>query len=161
MLKVRKFLPVLFFAWLPYADAATQASAGAVADSSAGDEASPRLPAEALAEIALALIAIVVLICVIGWLVKRFSGLSPHRSQFLKTIAVMPLGSRERIAVIEVGQRQIVVGITPSQITTLLELDKPLDIPPAGGEFARKLQSLLHRDQNEVTGEAHGVQKQP
>lgn len=136
----------------PAATTSNSASAGALATG---------LPGNPIAEILLALIGILALICVIAWLVKRFSGLNPHGSQHLKTIAVMPLGSRERIAVLQIGERQIVVGITPSHITTLLELDKPLDIPAPRGEFARKLQSLMHRDQDDAKGEANGVQKQP
>jgi len=138
-----------------------QEPTAATRNSVSGEALSTGLPGNPIAEIVLALIGILLLICVIGWLVKRFSGLAPHASQHLKTIAVMPLGSRERIAVIQIGERQIVVGITPSQITTLLELDKPLDIPASGGEFARKLQSLMHRDQDDAKGEANGVRKQP
>ena len=113
-----------------------------------------------IVEIVLALIAILLLIWGIAWFVKRFTGIGPQGGQHIKTIAVMPVGTRERIAVIEIGGRQIVVGITPQQITTLLELDQPLDISPSGGEFARKLQTLLNRNENEAKGEANSVQKQ-
>lgn len=120
---------------------------------------SSMLPGEQIIDIALALLAILALIGVIAWLAKRFSGMSAQSSHHIKTIAVMPLGARERIAVVQIGERQIVVGITPTQITTLLELDQPLDASASGGEFARKLQSLLHRQQNEAIGEVNGVHK--
>ncbi len=102
------------------------------------------------------LILVVLLIFGVAWFVKRFSGLGPQGSQHIKTLAVLPVGTRERIAVLQIGDRQIVVGITPNQISTLLELDKPLEFSQADGEFARKLQSLLHRSQNDAKGDING-----
>jgi flagellar protein FliO/FliZ len=121
---------------------------------------STAVPAGQIVDIVLALVAILLLIAGIAWFVKRFMGVGPQGSQHIRTIAVMPVGNRERIAVVQIGTRQIVVGITPNQITNLLELDQPLDISPSGGEFARKLQTLLNRNESEAKGEANGVQKQ-
>ncbi|WP_020410463.1 flagellar biosynthetic protein FliO [Hahella ganghwensis] len=105
-----------------------------------------------------ALILVVLMILGIAWFSKRFTGLTPQNNQNLKTVAVLPVGSRERIALVQVGDRQILVGITPQQISTLYVLDEPLDLSQPGGEFARKLQSLLRRNENEAEGEANGTQ---
>ena len=109
-------------------------------------------------EVVGALIIVVLAILGVAWFSKRFTGLTPHQHQGLKTVAVLPVGTRERIALVQVGERQILVGITPQQISTLLVLDEPLDFSQSGGEFARKLQSLLRRNENEAEGEANGTQ---
>ncbi len=109
-------------------------------------------------EVVGALIIVVLAILGVAWFSKRFTGLTPHNHQGLKTVAVLPVGTRERIALVQVGERQLLVGITPQQISTLLVLDEPLDMSPSGGEFARKLQSLLRRNENEAEGEANGAQ---
>ncbi|TNC91015.1 MAG: hypothetical protein CSH36_11460 [Thalassolituus sp.] len=46
----------------------------------------------------------------------------------LKMLAVLPLGTKEKIAVIQAGDQQLVVGITAHQITTLATLDTPLEV---------------------------------
>ena len=139
---------------------------GAAALAEDGKESNPTAQPGSIAmegqiiEIVLALIAILLLIWGIAWFVRRYTGIGPQGGQHIKTIAVMPVGTRERIAVVEIGGRQIVVGITPNQINKLLELDQPLNVSAPGGEFARKLQTLLHRNENDAKGEASRVQKQ-
>ncbi len=96
---------------------------------------------------------VVVLILGIGWTLKRMGGVSAGSSRQLKMIAAIPVGTRERIAVIEVGGRQILVGITAQNITRLMELPEPLEETRVEGEFARNLQSLLRRQENDAKGE--------
>jgi len=109
-------------------------------------------------EVVGALIIVVLAILGVAWFSKRFTGLTPHQHQALKTVTMLSVGSRERIALVQVGERQILVGITPQHISTLLVLDEPLDFSQSGGEFARKLQSFLRRNENEAEGKGNGTQ---
>lgn len=71
------------------------------------------------------LIAVVLLILLLAWLVKRFNpqlGASPH----FKVIRSMPLGSRERLLIIELDNKQHLLGVTPHSINYLYQLDNPL-----------------------------------
>ena len=104
-------------------------------------------------QVVVALLAVVVLILVVAWFVRRFSGLGSTSGKPLRMLAALSVGNRERIAVIDVGGRQILVGITSQQISSLMKLDEPLDISRGDGEFARNLQTLLRRSQNDVKGE--------
>lgn len=104
-------------------------------------------------QLVFALGLVVALIVVIGWSVRRMSGVNAGPSRQLKMIAAIPVGTRERIAVIEVGSRQILVGITSQQITPLMELPEPLATTGGESEFARNLQSLLRRSSNDAKGE--------
>jgi len=46
----------------------------------------------------------------------------------LKTVAVLPLGMKEKIALIQVGDQQMVVGVTAQQINCLMTLEQPLSV---------------------------------
>ena len=71
----------------------------------------------------------------------------------IKVVAAMSLGGRDHIALISVGQKQMLLGISPGRIATLHVFEEPLeDIVLAGSagqsqnpssEFAKKLQGLL------------------
>lgn len=104
-------------------------------------------------QVLLALLAVVVLIFVVAWFMRRFTGLTGGAGKQLRIVAAISVGNRERIAVVEVGGRQILVGITSQQISSLMKLDEPLDTKREEGEFARNLQSLLRRSHNDVKGE--------
>ncbi|WP_431688328.1 flagellar biosynthetic protein FliO [Hahella sp. NBU794] len=129
----------------------------------AAEEAAAKKPvagveAGQLLQVGGALVLVLALIGGAAWMMRRFTGLAPQQHQHLKMLAVLPVGTRERIALLQVGDRQIIVGITQHQITNLLTLDEPLELSPHSGEFARKLQSLLRRTENEAKGEANGAQ---
>mgnify|MGYP005850685699 CR=1 FL=1 len=100
-----------------------------------------------LATMGIGLLVVVALIFGCAWLVKRMSGLTGMNAGTIKVVAVMGLGARERIALIDVAGTQILVGITPSAIRTLHVFDEPVVSPgqEVSGDFARKLQGLIGR----------------
>lgn len=104
-------------------------------------------------QVAIALVVVLLLIVGTGWLMRRLSVMGPGgSSRQLRVVASLAVGTRERLAVIEVGSRQILVGITPQQISTLLVLEEPLDQKGGDGDFARSLQALLRRSPEDVKG---------
>lgn len=71
------------------------------------------------------LIAVVLLILVLAWLVKRFNpqlGASTH----FKIVQSMPLGTRERLLVVEIDDKHHLLGVTPHSINYLYQLENPL-----------------------------------
>ncbi len=77
------------------------------------------------------LLLIIALIVVLAWLVHKtrvLGGLpgAAGKAQSLRLVATLPLGMKEKIAVVQAGEKQLVVGITARQITLLTELDEPL-----------------------------------
>lgn len=92
------------------------------------------------------LLVVVGLILALGWAVRRFTGLAGNRNGLLKIRAVLPVGARERIVLVEAGGKQLLVGITAQTINTLHVFEQPLvEVQPADGEFAEKLKEWLHR----------------
>ena len=91
------------------------------------------------------LLAVVAIIYGCAWLIRRMGGMTGMNNNAIKVVSVLAIGARERIALVEVGQQRILLGITPSTIRTLHVFDQPVvDAGNAGSsDFARKLQSMI------------------
>lgn len=59
-------------------------------------------------------------------LLRFLHSLKQRRSGLLRLIGELSVGRRERIAVVQVGQKFIVVGVTSTQVTRLAEYDSLL-----------------------------------
>ncbi|MBS3805759.1 MAG: flagellar biosynthetic protein FliO [Oleiphilaceae bacterium] len=100
-----------------------------------------------LVTLGLGLLAVIAIIFGCAWIVRRMTGMGGVNNQAIKVVSVMALGARERIALIEVGGTQILVGITASAIRTLHVFDEPVVTPSEGGDsdFSRRLQGMIGR----------------
>ena len=109
------------------------------------------MSAGAMVEMLLWLAVVVAFILVCAWAYRRLSGGMLSVSGAIRVRSVISVGNRERIALIEVGDKQLLVGVCPGQINTLHVFDEPV-LPAQGegepGAFASKLQSLLNKDVN-------------
>ena len=81
-----------------------------------------------LGQALLAFLLIVIAIPVALVMLRRFRMFHPAGGQVIRLSGGIALGPRERIAVVEVGGRWLVVGITAQSINLLATLDSP----PAG-----------------------------
>lgn len=87
------------------------------------------------------------------WVLKRAQALRPARDGALQLVAGLALGPRERVAIVNVGDRSLVIGITAQSITHLATLDAQIavDDPGADGQgkplapFAQLLASRLRK----------------
>lgn len=90
------------------------------------------------------LLFIVAFIFFLAWLLQKTNVLrGMNQTQSLKTVAVLSIGMKEKIAVIQVGEQQLLVGITAHTITPLMTLTEPLDsaapvAPTAFSELLKK-----------------------
>ena len=101
-----------------------------------------------LVNVTLALMGIIGLIFAISWFVRRFSQGGFAASSTIKILAAMPLGTRERIVLIDAGGQQLLVGITATNINTLHVFETPIVIDNAAGtqsDFSRKLMAVLQQ----------------
>lgn len=105
-----------------------------------------------LASVAVALVFIVGLILALGWFLRRFNQGGLFQNSAIKIIASLPLGTRERLAVVDVGGQQLLLGITATQITTLHVFNEPIIAPgensPAASDFGKKLMAILQQKNN-------------
>lgn len=93
---------------------------------------------------------LLVLACVVlvAWLLKRTNSFHTAANSKLKVIAGIPLGSRERAVLVQIGDEQILLGVTPQQINTLHKLETPLSVANSNGissDFAGKLRKIMQQ----------------
>ncbi|MCU0940887.1 MAG: flagellar biosynthetic protein FliO [Burkholderiaceae bacterium] len=117
------------------------APATALAQVAAAPAAAPAAPAgPSLLPMLLVLVFVLALIPASIWLLKRLGGGSPATAAGLKVVAQLPLGPRERLVVVEAGERWLLLGVTASSINRVGTLPRGA-LPtgePAGG-FAQLL----------------------
>jgi len=107
----------------------------------------------------LAFIAVIAMIPLALWLMKRGQALRPRASGPLTLVAGLSMGPRERIAVVQAGGRYLVVGVTAQSINVLSTLDHWPGVgqdaaasepgqgqAQAGSLFARVLRTVDRRD---------------
>ena len=72
------------------------------------------------------LVLVVLLILVCAWLVKRLGRFQGGITEQLRVVGGLHVGQRERVVLIQVGEKQVLIGIAPGNINTLYVLDEPL-----------------------------------
>ncbi|MGY4014741.1 flagellar biosynthetic protein FliO [Aeromonas molluscorum] len=88
------------------------------------------------------------LILVLGFLLKKSKLTQVIGGGQMKVIASLPLGYKEKLLVVKVGEQQLLLGVTPQQVNFLYRLEQPLDErqPQA---FAQQLNKLMTRNDKE------------
>ncbi|KAA1174786.1 flagellar biosynthetic protein FliO [Marinobacter salinexigens] len=101
-----------------------------------------------LVSLGVGLLAVIAIIYGCAWIIRRMSGMTGANNHAIKVVSVMALGARERIALIEVGGQQILLGITPTTIRTLQVFEEPVVEPGSApsGDFARRLQGMIGKN---------------
>ncbi|SEK79004.1 flagellar protein FliO/FliZ [Atopomonas hussainii] len=102
-----------------------------------------------LIELSVALLAVIALVFVMAWLMRRVQQVGPAGKGALKVLAALPLGPRERLLLVQVGQQQLLLGVAPGRITTLLELREPIPVNSQQAqtpEFAQRLLEMINKD---------------
>lgn len=101
-------------------------------------------------QMTLGLVVVVFMIFLVSWLVKRVSGFSVYSNPHLKVISGLHVGQKEKLLLVQVSDKQIVVGVTPYSISKLHELETNIiSDDPAGGEnipFAERLMQALKKE---------------
>ena len=105
-----------------------------------------------LTQLVLGLLLVVGVIFVLAWLMRRVQNVGPGNGQVIELIGSRALGPRDRLVLVQVGEEQILLGITPGRITPLHVLKTPVNVDqskPATPEFAQRLMELLGKDQKD------------
>ena len=93
------------------------------------------------------LMLVVVVIFVLAWLVKRFNLAQQAHGGLIRIVAGVSIGTRDRIVLLQVGNEQILVGLTPGRIEKLHTLAEPLPLAGEGAQatnsFADKINRLM------------------
>jgi len=113
----------------------------------------PPVSTSALFETFLGLILVLSLIAFLAWLLRRTGRFQMTDNGEMKIIASLALGPRERAVLLQVGEQQLLVGVTAQQIQTLHVLDKNItsnsnEVTHSG--FAKKLHKMMQQGDSET-----------
>lgn len=102
-----------------------------------------------ITQLGLGLVFVIGLIFLLGYLMRRVGPLSGQGAQHIRILSSLPLGPRDRLILVDVAGKQLLLGASPGRISTLHTFDEPIaELPADSGqsEFAQKLQALLKRE---------------
>jgi flagellar protein FliO/FliZ len=89
---------------------------------------------------------------------KKMGALSPINSRDkMKVVAGLSLGGREKIVLVQVGEKQLLLGVSPGKIDNLLVLEgddciyqeKNNGMSEAENDFSHKLKQIMKGSLNE------------
>ncbi len=105
-----------------------------------------------LLKLVVALGVVIGFFALFAFLMRRYQGFGHTPDNGLAIVASLSLGTRERLVVIQAGQKQVLLGITQSQITSLSELEEPLMSPEPGNpeSFKANLDKILGKKMQRV-----------
>jgi flagellar protein FliO/FliZ len=142
IMKSFTFIFLLMPAWLQAADEVSQAPLAAD-------------PMSSIWRVAFTLAGMIAFILLLAYFAKRLQGMNrssiggfASQGQMIKTLATTSIGLKEKISLIQVGDQQLLIGITPQSIQTLLVLENPIeqvDVEQQSPIFQAILKKALHK----------------
>jgi len=98
-------------------------------------------PLTSLLKMAASLLVVIGLIGATAYVARRYFGerLGMWRAQpVIQVLARTHLGSRREVALVEVGNTCLVLGVTPTQISMLAQVERPSTAPAAATHSERR-----------------------
>jgi len=100
-------------------------------------------------EVMAGLIIVLLMIFALAWMVKRMGAGSFLSNQQMKIVASVAMGTRERVVVLDVGGKQVLLGVTPQNISTLHVFDEPVigesTDDKTESDFAQKIKYFMQK----------------
>ena len=103
----------------------------------------------------LGLIIVLLIFFACVWFMRKMGALPISTKQSMRVVGGISLGMREKLILVQVGEKQLVLGVTPGRINKLLLLEgdeqllKPSSEKSTEGDFANKLKQIMSRPENE------------
>jgi len=102
--------------------------------------------ASGFGQVAISLLLIIFVIFGLAWVATRLRLTPRAASSGLRILADVPVGPKERVVLLKVGDAQALVGVSADGVRSLTLLDRSVELPidTAGpGAFANRLRSLM------------------
>jgi flagellar protein FliO/FliZ len=108
-----------------------------------------------LTQLVFGLLLVLGLIFFLAWLLRRVQQAGPAgKGQVIELIGSRALSPRDRLLLVQVGNEQILLGLSPGTITALHVLKEPVPVPStsekATPDFAQQLLKILGKDQKDT-----------
>jgi flagellar protein FliO/FliZ len=82
--------------------------------------------AGSLAQVTLSLVLVLAAVFAAAWLVRRLKTFGKFSSGPIEIISDVSLGAKERAVLVQVGGKQLLLGVAPGRVSTLHVLDAPI-----------------------------------
>ncbi|WBA81120.1 flagellar biosynthetic protein FliO [Endozoicomonas sp. GU-1] len=79
-----------------------------------------------LFQVVMPMLMVVSLIFALAWLVKRLNPKLPAMGKIFELLSSAPLTNQSRLTLVRVSGKDLLIGITPNQITLLKDFDAPV-----------------------------------
>jgi flagellar protein FliO/FliZ len=89
------------------------------------------------------------------WFMRKMGALPVNSREKMKVVAGLSLGGREKLILVQIGEKQMVLGVSPGSVNNLLVLEgedcmfQEDSDKKAGGEFAKNLKQVMAGSLNE------------
>lgn len=117
-----------------------RAAVAAQADGTVPTTAAPVVPgvgdpfsAASLLQFAFGLLVVLGMVFLLAWVLRRMNRIQGGVQGRLRILAGLPLGSRERVVLVQVGDEQVLLGVAPGRVSRLHVLAQPLEVKLAEG----------------------------
>ncbi|MGR8929463.1 MAG: flagellar biosynthetic protein FliO [Gammaproteobacteria bacterium] len=100
------------------------------------------------------LMLVLLIFGVLIWLLRKTGHFNFESKNQLAVLTALSLGMREKLVLVKVGEKQLLLGVTPGRVDKLLELEgedrlfQESDGMDAGRLFANKLQQAMRGNQD-------------
>jgi flagellar protein FliO/FliZ len=103
-----------------------------------------------LIKLTVGLLIVLAVVFFLAWAVKKMQLVQSSNNGIIKIVSAISVGQRERIALIQVGEEQLLIGLTPGRIDKLHTMQKAVEAGDqsiaANASFQKKFQQLLNRE---------------
>lgn len=103
-------------------------------------------PLASILQMFLGLGIVLVAIAGMAWLLRRMAPGQVGTASGLRVVAAVAVGPKERVVLVDVGGQRLVLGVTPGQVSKLMEMPQPEVteiLPTAVPPFVAKLKEIL------------------
>jgi flagellar protein FliO/FliZ len=91
----------------------------------------PDVDAGGLLRVCLSLAVVVALILASGWVLRRLQGGGVRTGGNLRCIESVAVGMKERVVLVQAGEKQMLIGVAPGNVRTLHVFDQPIAVAAA------------------------------
>lgn len=102
------------------------------------------LETDALTSLTLTFGAIVLVLGGVLWCLRRWRPGAVGTDPECRILRSLPLGPRERLVVVRVGNRHLVIGVGSASVSLLCELDEAA-VPPESRKFGDNVREAVER----------------
>jgi flagellar protein FliO/FliZ len=89
------------------------------------------IDAGGLLRVCLSLAVVIALILAAGWVLRRLQGGSVRTGGNLRCLESIAVGMKERVVLVQAGEKQMLLGVAPGNVRTLHVFDQPIAVVTA------------------------------